>query len=244
MLLIAALNGGRSPTAHPAVPVSAAELAAAARGAGEAGAQAVHFHVRGPDGRESLAAPDVALAVAALRPLGLPFGVSTGAWIIGDPAERLRAIGQWTALPDFASINFDEAGAATLATHLLQRGIGIEIGVANRLAAEELVRSGLADRCLRVMFEPREQLLAEALRSVAEGESILDAGGVTCPRLLHGVDATAWALLDEAVARGYDSRIGFEDALTLPDGREAGSNAELVRAARARVAALDAPGTS
>jgi uncharacterized protein (DUF849 family) len=235
MLLIAALNGGRSKTAHPLVPASAAELADAARDAGEAGAQAVHFHVRGHDGRESLAPDDVALAVTALRPLGIPFGVSTGAWIISDPVERLRVVGGWTALPDFASVNFDEAGAADLVRHLLGRGVEVEIGIPHRGAAEELVRSGLAPRCVRVMFEPREQVLADAIACVAEAESVLDAGGVACPRLLHGVDATAWGLLDEAVARGYDSRIGFEDALTLPDGGAARSNADLVRAAWARV---------
>ncbi len=238
MLLVAALNGGRPRSAHPALPVSPAELAIAAREAGEAGAQAVHFHVRGPVGRESLAAPSVAQAVAAVRPVGLPFGVSTGAWIISDPAERLDTIRQWTALPDFASVNFDEDGAATLAGHLLDRAVEIEAGVANRLAAEQLARSGLAGRCMRVMFEPREQVLAEALASVAEAEAVLDAAGVDCPRLLHGVDATAWTLLDAAVARGYDSRIGFEDTLTLPNGAAAGSNADLVRAAWARVHAL------
>jgi uncharacterized protein (DUF849 family) len=235
MHLIAALNGGRSKTAHPAVPASAAELADAARGAGEAGARAVHFHVRGPDGRESLAPHDVALAVAAVRPLRIPFGISTGAWIIADPIERLRVIAAWTALPDFASVNFDEAGAADLVRHLLGRGVEVEIGIPHRLAAEELARSGLAPRCIRVMFEPREQVLADAIACVAEAESVLDAAGVECPRLLHGVDATAWALLDEAVARGYDSRIGFEDALTLPEGGAAGSNADLVRAAWTRI---------
>lgn len=237
MHLIAALNGGRSKTAHPAVPASAAELADAAHGAGEAGAQAVHFHVRGPDGRESLAPHDVALAVAALRPLRIPFGVSTGAWIIADPAERLRVIGAWTALPDFASVNLDEAGAVDLVRHLLSRGVAVEIGIPHRLAAEELVRSGLAPRCMRVMFEPREQELASAIACVAEAESVLDAAGVECPRLLHGVDVTAWTLLDEAVARGYDSRIGFEDALSLPEGGAARSNADLVRAAWARIRA-------
>jgi uncharacterized protein (DUF849 family) len=235
MLLVAALNGGRSKTAHAAVPASAAELADAAHGAGEAGAQAVHFHVRGLDGRESLAPADVATAVAALRPLQIPFGVSTGAWIISDPVERQRVIGAWTALPDFASVNFDEAGAADLVRHLLGRGVEVEIGIPHRGAAEELVRSGLAPRCIRVMFEPREQVLADAIACVAEAESVLDAGGVQCPRLLHGLDATAWTLLDEAVARGYDTRIGFEDALTLPDGEAAPSNADLVRSAWARI---------
>jgi uncharacterized protein (DUF849 family) len=234
MLLIAALNGGRPKIAHPAVPVSAAELADAARGAGEAGARAVHFHVRGPDGRESLAPDDVALAVAALRPLNLPFGVSTGAWIISDPVERLRVIRRWTAFPDFVSVNFDEAGAADLARHLLERGVEVEIGIPTRLAAEELVRSGLAAHCLRVMFEPAEQVAAEALATVSEAASVLDAASVDRPRLLHGMDATAWPLFDEAVARGYDGRVGFEDTFTLPEGGTAPSNGDLVRAARRR----------
>jgi uncharacterized protein (DUF849 family) len=236
-MIVAALNGGRSTSAHPAVPVSPAELAAAARGACDAGAQAVHFHVRGPDTRESLAAADVAAAAAALRPLGIPFGISTGAWIIGDPAERLGAVGRWTTVPDFASVNFDEDGAVTLARVLLQRGMEVEAGVADRYAAEQLAASGLGSRLLRVMFEPREQVPAEALAAVAEAEAVLDAAGVDCPRLLHGVDATAWVLLDAAVERGYDSRIGFEDTLTLPSGEVAPTNADLVRAARARIPA-------
>jgi uncharacterized protein (DUF849 family) len=235
MLLVAALNGGRSRSAHSAIPISAAELAIAAREAAEAGADAVHFHVRGPTECESLAAPDVAQAVAAIRPLGLPFGVSTGAWIISDPAERMDAIAGWAVLPEFASINFDEEGAAPLGRHLLERGVDIEAGVANRFAAEQLTRSGFAGRCIRVMFEPREQSLAEALASVSAAADVLDAAGVNCPRLLHGVDATAWTLLDEAATRRYDARIGFEDTLTLPDGGIARSNADLVRAAWARI---------
>ena len=56
LLLEAALNGGRSPAEHPAMPVSPTQLSAATAEAARAGARAVHFHVRGGDGRESLAA--------------------------------------------------------------------------------------------------------------------------------------------------------------------------------------------
>lgn len=238
MILVAALNGGRPQSALGTVPVLPAELAAAALEAAAAGADAVHFHVRGPDGRESLAAADVRLAVTAVRPTGISFGVSTGAWIIADPEERLEAIGRWTALPDFASVNFDETGAAELAAVLLRRGMDVEAGVANRLAAEQLVRSGLAERCLRIMFEPKEQVPADAMASVSDAEAVLDAAGVRCPRLLHGVDATAWTLLDEAAARRYDGRIGLEDTLTLPDGYPAAGNGELVRAARQRLSSV------
>ena len=37
-----------------------------------------------------------------------------------------------------------------------------------------------------------------------------------------------WAVLDAAVPRGREIRIGLEDVLTLPDGRRAPDNAALV----------------
>ncbi|HET7241499.1 MAG TPA: 3-keto-5-aminohexanoate cleavage protein [Gemmatimonadales bacterium] len=236
LLLEAALNGGRSPADHPAMPVTPTQLSAAAAESARAGARAVHFHVRGGDGRESLAAADVARAVAEVRTQGVPFGISTGAWIISDPVRRLAIVAEWTVLPDFVSINFDEEGAAELASSFLQRNVAIEAGVANPFAAEQLVRSGLADRCLRIMFEPREQVVADAMTAVAATEAVLDAAAVRAPRLLHGVNATAWPLLDAARARGYATRIGFEDTLTLPGGEVAGGNGELVRAALTRLA--------
>jgi uncharacterized protein (DUF849 family) len=45
---------------------------------------------------------------------------------------------------------------------------------------------------------------------------------------------TAWDLIDAAVKRGYDTRIGFEDALVLPNGVQAASNAALVAEAMKR----------
>jgi uncharacterized protein (DUF849 family) len=235
-LLEAALNGGRSLAEHPAIPVSPAQLAAAAVESAKAGAAAVHFHVRDADGRETLAAAWVARSVVELRKHGVPFGVSTGAWIISDPARRLAAVEEWTVLPDFVSINFDEDGAGELADFFLRRAVAIEAGVANPFAAEQLVRSGLGNRCLRIMLEPREQVVAESMATVARTEAVLDAGRIEAPRLLHGVNATAWPLVDAARARGYGTRIGFEDTLTLPDGKIAAGNGELVRAALTRLA--------
>lgn len=236
VFLEAALNGGRSPDQHAAIPVSPAQIATAARESATAGAGAVHFHVRDGDGRETLAAAWVARAVVEVRKRGVPFGVSTGAWIISDPARRLSAVEEWTVLPDFVSVNFHEDGAAELAAFFLGRHVGIEAGVANAVGAERLVQSGLGNRCLRIMLEPQEQGTAEALATVTKCEAILDDGGVTATRLLHGMDATAWPLVDAAHVRGYGTRIGLEDSLALPDGVIAPGNADLVRAARARLA--------
>jgi len=236
MLIEAALNGGRNRTEHPAIPQSPPELAQAARDSVAAGARAIHFHVRAPDGRESLAPPDVASAVLAVRDAvpATPFGISTGAWILRNAALRHKIIADWTALPDFASVNFKEEGAVELATLLLSRSVEIEAGLSNSQGAEILASSGLAPRCLRILLEPQQQAAAAALQNLRAIEAALKAAGVKLPLLLHGLDATAWELLDAAAIRGYDTRVGFEDILTLPTGAQAPSNAALVAEALRR----------
>jgi uncharacterized protein (DUF849 family) len=52
------------------------------------------------------------------------------------------------------------------------------------------------------------------------------------------MDRTAWELLDEAVRRGYDIRIGFENPLRLRNSKSAQSIAELVREGRTLVESL------
>jgi uncharacterized protein (DUF849 family) len=231
-VLQAAINGARAPADHTALPVQPDQLAAAAKACVAAGAGTIHFHVRSRDGRESLAAADVARAVTAVRAAcrGLPVGISTGEWIEPDPDRRLAQVRRWHVLPDYASVNFHEPGAVEIAEELLELGVGVEAGLSDVGGAEMLVRSSLEDRCLRVLLEPQEQELAAALETVAAVERLL--GVAAAPRLLHGVDATAWPLLEEAGRRGHDARIGLEDTLRLPDGTLAGDNDGLVRAAR------------
>jgi uncharacterized protein (DUF849 family) len=52
------------------------------------------------------------------------------------------------------------------------------------------------------------------------------------PRFLHGCEALAWEFIALAGEACYDTRIGLEDTLTLPDGSRARDNGELVSAAR------------
>ena len=236
-MLEAALNGGRSRAEHPALPISARELAQAVTEASVAGADVVHFHVRATDGRESLGAGDVARTLAAIRVAApaTPLGITTGAWIVPEVPARLLAIGSWVVLPDFASVNFVEDGAIEVARLLLSWRVGVEAGVSDLRAAEVLGASGLAARCLRVLIEPQEQELGNALRTVEAIEAALDRAGIKLPRTLHGIDRTAWRLFDEALARGYDVRIGLEDTLLLPEGGPAEGNTALVVAARDRI---------
>ena len=234
MLLQACLNGGCDRETHPRCPITPTEVSADAIAAIAAGAEVVHVHPRDRDGNETLGADDVAQTITTLREtVDVPIGVTTGAWIIGDVAERLQAIAEWRALPDFASVNFHEEGAAAVASALLDRNVGVEVGVINAGAAEALVASGLAERCVRVLIEPVEPTTDEALATVDAIERVLDAGAPDVPRLLHGREATAWDLVAEAGRRGYDTRIGMEDTIRMPDGKIAPGNGDLVRAALA-----------
>jgi uncharacterized protein (DUF849 family) len=230
MLIQAALNGGRTRAEHPGIPISPDELAVSARESAAAGAGAIHFHVRGPDGRESLDPDDVARAVTAVRSAvpGTAVGVSTGAWILRDVTLRHEIISRWKVLPDFASVNFKEQGAPALAELLLSRGIGVEAGLCGAEGTEILVKSGLAPNCLRLLLEPFEQTTAAALKTLEDVLRLLDPASARLPLVFHGVNHTSWDLIDIAAARGYDTRVGFEDILTLPDGTQASGNGALV----------------
>src|SRR5262249_24107013 len=149
-----------------------------------------------------------------------------------DPARRLALARSWDVRPDFASVNFSEAGAADLCAALIDIGVGVEAGLSTPADARLLIEARLAGRCLRLLIEPDEQDLTAALATVAAIEAVLDAAGVQTPRLLHGVETTAWPLLDVALERGYDVRVGLEDTLSLPDGSPARDNVELVAVAR------------
>lgn len=247
MFIKAAINGGRSKDEHAAVPVSPDELATDASACLKAGANAVHLHVRSTAGLESLDPEDVARTLLAVQPV-CPLeqiGVSTGAWIVPDTAERLETVRAWEVFPGFASVNFIEEGATELARLLLSRGIEVEAGLSEADAAEVFLRSGLVNRCIRILLEPQEQEMESALETVNAIEKVLDAETtkLALPRLLHGTEATAWPMMQEAINRGYSVRIGFEDTLVLPDGKVAKSNVELVTEAFKRMQEAGAVGS-
>ena len=230
MLIKAAINGGRTKAEHPAIPVTPEELVSDVLECLNAGARAIHLHVRSSTGTESLMPEDIARTLQALKSAApqAPIGVTTGAWIVPEPSERFQQVAAWEVQPDFASVNFSEQGAVELAQLLLARGVGVEAGLCDPLAAESFLRSGLAPRCLRVLIEPQEQGLEEALNVVNQIEAVLARGAVEPTRVLHGTEATTWPMLEEALTRGYGVRVGFEDTLILPDGTAARANAELV----------------
>jgi uncharacterized protein (DUF849 family) len=237
VFLQACLNGTRPPGDHDALPVTPDELARDAREVADARAVAVHMHPRDPDGLESLEPEHCGAAVAAVREAApeLEISLSTGLWITGGDVERrLECVRGWTELPDCVSLNVAEEGWEELGALLAERGISIEIGLWTPDHPARLAAARLARRCRRALIEPQETAPAIAVATAGAIEGGLERERIELPQLHHGLDFTAWAVLDAGVRRGHEVRIGFEDTYALPDARRAGSNAELVAAAAER----------
>jgi uncharacterized protein (DUF849 family) len=118
------VNGSRLPAEHPALPITPGELAADVTAVVRAGVGAVHLHVKDAAGVDTFAALELAAVLEAVRGAApaVPVGVTTGAWALPDPNDRVFAVQSWTTLPDFASVNWHEDGADHVAEALLARG--------------------------------------------------------------------------------------------------------------------------
>lgn len=232
MLIQAALNGGRTRQDHPAVPLTPEELAEEARQSVEAGAHALHFHPRNSTGEQTLDPEPVGAAIAAVRAAcpDTPLGVTTGSWIVPGLSERQALVRVWTVLPDYVSVNAHETGAIELIATCLDLGMDVEVGINSPESAETWAASGLASRCLRPLVEPPEADFPSALAKAEGILEVLARHAIDRPVLLHGMEGAAWPMIGEAARRGYDTRIGLEDVLVLPDGSRAKGNGELVRA--------------
>jgi hypothetical protein len=104
--------------------------------------------------------------------------------------------------------------------------------------AERLARSGLGGKVMRIMVEPVDADPTSATALVSAIHDVLNRRGLTgAPRLQHGDGEATWMLLRDAVARGFDTRIGLEDTLLEPDGTVTAGNPSLVQRARSLIAA-------
>jgi uncharacterized protein (DUF849 family) len=199
----------------------------------DAGAHSVHVHAFDDAGRETLEGAACAQVLRAIRArcVETPISLTTSATIVADPAERFRIVAAWAELPDLVTANQGEPGIGALCELLLARGVGIEAGLLSVDDARAFVRSGLADRCRRVLIEPLDASPDAALQHAAEMEDIVVSAGITLEQVHHGYGIACWAVNRRALGRGHGIRTGFEDVTMLPDGTPARDNADLVAAA-------------
>ncbi len=234
----AALNGDRK---HPAVPRTADQIAQDAKAAVDAGARSVHIHAFDDAGAETLDSDACAKALRATRRKcpGIPISLTTSAAIVSDPVLRLRIISSWAEMPDLVTANHGEEGIIELCELLMSRGVEIEAGLLSVDDARKFVATPIHTRCRRVLIEPLDADPNEAVLRAAEMEDIVIAAGITLEQIHHGYGIASWAVNQRAITRGRGIRTGLEDTAVLPDGREAESNAQLVKAAVLMIGSAD-----
>jgi uncharacterized protein (DUF849 family) len=235
-VLQACLNGRRPRGDHPAVPLTPEEIAADARRVVAAGAAELHVHPREPGGVDTTEPGAAGATVRAIRAAcpGVPLGLTTGLWTTGGDAELRHAhVEAWDDLPDYVSVNLAEPGSAELCALLERRGVGLEAGVWTLADAHLLLERGLAP--LRVLVETSDGGAEDPVTAAAEIDELLVDGGLFAPQLHHGAGEDAWEMLDAALGRGRDVRIGLEDTTVMPDGSVARDNAQLVAEAARRM---------
>ncbi|NMO88559.1 hypothetical protein HH311_02075 [Actinomycetospora sp. TBRC 11914] len=229
-------NGTR-PTegVSPALPTNPDELARDAGAVAPLGVRSFHVHPRDPQGRESLDPAVVGTTVAAIRRAapGLEIGVPLARWVEPNAFRRTQLVQEWAGLPqharpDVVAVNVHERGWETICEAVASVGLGIELGVWTTGDAVQLRLAGVPLNTVRVTVEVT---VTDPDSAVAEAVRLLRAlRPMPVPILLHGEESGAWPVLDYARRQGFDTRIGFEDTLTGPDGVwSATGNEELVR---------------
>lgn len=231
MFLKAAINGGRTRSESPTVPLTPEEIAIEASRAIALGASVVHAHARTPDGGQSIHPDEVGAMVRAVRAHdpSVIIGTTTGLWTCSGHDERMRLVSDWPedALPDFASVAFSEEGAAEAAELIVSRGIVLESAVWSVDDVPALLAASTLHQNVRILIEPETEHPDHAVTECREIAGALRDAGVTCSILYHGLEASTWPVLRAAIDDGVEARIGLED-VTVDHSGQAADNATMI----------------
>ena len=245
VLLMVAPNGARRTKAdHPALPIAPRELAAEAAACREAGAAAIHLHVRDAAGAHSLEPALYAPAIEAVRAAAPDMAIQITTEAVGryGPAEQMACVR--ALVPQGASLALSELAPDDAEETLMRlRGFLRWMRVmevwpqfilyspqeAARFA--HLQKTGVIPQkrpfVLFVLGRYGQEAPPSPQEAIADFTAALgeDAEWAVCA---FG-PAEARAALAAARAGGH-VRIGFENNMMLPGGGRAASNAELVAA--------------
>jgi 3-keto-5-aminohexanoate cleavage enzyme len=252
IVLAVAPNGGRKTKAdHPALPLTASELARTGAECLERGASMIHLHVRDAEGRHCLDPDAYRAAIASIcEAVGDRLVLQITSESIGrySPAEQRAAVLKTNpeavslALRELAPGEADEKDFGDFLGKLRQMRIWPQIILYTPAEAERLgamMKQGLIpfDK-LAVLYVlgrfslTRTALPRDLLPFLAPEAPRFESWSVCAFGRRETACVTAAALL------GGHVRVGFENNLTLPDGARAASNAELVGAAAGALEAV------
>jgi 3-keto-5-aminohexanoate cleavage enzyme len=238
-------NGGRKTKAdHPALPLTAGELARTAAECLERGAATIHLHVRDAEGRHCLDPDAYRTTIARIcQEVGDRLVVQITSESLGrySPSDQRAAVLRTNpeavslALRELAPEKADEKDFGDFLGKLKQMRIWPQIilytpGEAERLGT--MLKQGLIpfDK-LAVLYVlgrfalTRTALPRDLLPFLAPPMPRFESWSVCAFGRREAACVTAAALL------GGHARVGFENNLALPNGTRAISNAELVGAA-------------
>ncbi|MFG1345815.1 3-keto-5-aminohexanoate cleavage protein [Xanthobacter autotrophicus DSM 431] len=244
-LIIANAPNGASRTKadHPALPMTAADLARTAAEIAEAGAALIHIHVRDAEGRHLLDADAYREATAAIR---AEVGTRLVVQVTSEAAGRYKAPEQIAvvravrpeavslALREIVPDEASEPAAADFFAWLRREKVFVQIIL---YSAEEVVR--YATLKARGVLGEGEDFPLFVLGRYTAGQVSTPAD--LLPFLAAGAPPRLWAMCAfgpkenacalVAAGLGGHVRVGFENNLFAPDGTLAANNAAQVRRA-------------
>jgi hypothetical protein len=81
--------------------------------------------------------------------VSVEIGLTTGAWIVGDLAERIAMVREWEGV-DCATVNLSEQGFEQVMAAMLDVGIGVDVGLWAPVEMNRFTQSGLLPHVQRV----------------------------------------------------------------------------------------------
>lgn len=237
--LTVALNGARKTKAdHPALPLTTAEIAEAARDCQLAGAGTVHLHVRDDAGRHSLDAGRYREAISAIHEQapGMSIQITTeaaGVYNVAAQLACLKALRPAAASISAREMARDERLAAEVYALADEAGTHVQ-----HILYDGTCIARYLDWHARGVIRPAQQdvifVLGQYLPPVAARPTDLDdflaalapAPGTwtVCAFGQNEIACLLWA-----IRRGGHVRIGFENNLLTASGRPLRDNADGVR---------------
>ncbi|MEK9610072.1 MAG: 3-keto-5-aminohexanoate cleavage protein [Alphaproteobacteria bacterium] len=250
--IMVAPNGARKVKAdHPQVPLDAGEIAAVARDCADAGAGAIHYHVRDADGGHILDAGLYHEAIAELQravpEMHLQMTTETvGKYQPGDMRDIVRAV-----VPQGASVGVREMipdgvpKPEDIAFYNWTLEAGIQLQhicygpedvalLAKLLDVTELERQGIW--CLFVIGHYTGRISYPGLLPPFLAE--LKQAGIDSDWAICAFATEEAACLRAAIAAGGKVRVGFENSVYMADGSIASDNAARVREAASFMAGV------
>jgi len=243
VMVMAAPNGARRTQAdHPALPVTAGELADCAASLVDAGVSVLHLHVRDTEGRHTLASDAYRAAIRRiLRRTGNALVLQVTTEAVGrytreeqmSLVRELRPEAVSLALRELCPDDDAEPGAAPFFAWLVAQRIWPQYilhSVEDVRRFEGMRRRGVFAQehpsCLLVLGryadqQPGGPVELDVLLSSADRERF--PWSVCC------FGSREQQAMLEALGKGGHVRLGFENNLLLADGSPAADNAALVR---------------